>query len=107
PENVPIWFNGTEIARALRGCKSVLVERQEGDRMIVLITDGDSIDLHGGNAEAIARELKEQNITVFAIIIAISQIQDEIITITHTTGGEAFEGATPRRCGPSSAASTR
>jgi Ca-activated chloride channel family protein len=95
PEHVPPWFNGTEIGRALRACKSVLVERQEGDRMIVLITDGDSFDLFGGNAETIARELKEQNITVFAIIIAMSQIQDEIITITHTTGGEAFEAGDP------------
>jgi Ca-activated chloride channel homolog len=95
PENVPPWYGGTEIARALRGCKSVLLERQEGDRMIVLVTDGDSIDLRGGNAEALAKELKENNITVFAIIIAMHRIQDEIITITHTTGGEAFEAGDP------------
>ncbi len=95
PESVPPWYGGTEIARALRACKSVLLERQEGDRMIVLVTDGDSFDLGGGNAETIAKELKEQNITVFAIIIAMSQIQDEIITIAHTTGGEAFEAGDP------------
>ena len=90
PENVPRWFNGTEIGRALRSCKQALVQRNEGDRMILLVTDGDSSDLYGGNAEAIAREMKEANITVFAIIIAMNRIQDEIITITSTTGGEAF-----------------
>jgi Ca-activated chloride channel family protein len=95
PENVPMWFNGTEIARALRSCKQVLVERQEGDRMIVLLTDGLSADLYGGNAETIARELKDNGITVFAIIIGMDRIQDEIITITHTTGGEAFEAGDP------------
>jgi Ca-activated chloride channel family protein len=94
PENVPRWFNGTEIGKALRSCKQVLVERQEGDRMIVLLTDGESYDLFN-NAEAIAKELKEANITVFAIIIGMDRIQDEIITITHTTGGEAFEAGDP------------
>jgi Ca-activated chloride channel family protein len=95
PENVPPWFNGTEIAKALRACKTVLVKRQEGDRMILLLTDGESFDLMGGNAETIARELKENNITVFAIIIGMDRVQDEIITITHTTGGEAFVAGDP------------
>jgi Ca-activated chloride channel family protein len=95
PENVPMWFNGTEIARALRACKKVLVERQDGDRMIVLLTDGESIDLYGGNAENLAKELNDANITVFAIIIGMDRIQDEIITITHRTGGEAWEAGDP------------
>src|SRR5262249_37083343 len=47
PENVPPWFNGTEIGRALRACKQVLAPRQEGDRMIILVTDGESDDLFG------------------------------------------------------------
>jgi Ca-activated chloride channel homolog len=95
PENVPPWFNGTEIGKALRACKSLLVERQEGERMIVLVTDGESFDLFGGNAEAIAKEMKDSNITVFAIIIGMPRIQDEIITITHTSGGEAFDAGDP------------
>ncbi len=90
PENAPPGFGGTEIGKALRACIKVLTPRQEGDRMILLISDGDSFDLHGGNAEAIARELKDNNITVFAVIIAMDRIQDEIITITGSTGGEAF-----------------
>jgi Ca-activated chloride channel family protein len=95
PEKVPIWFGGTEIARALRACKQVLVERQQGERMIVLVTDGESIDLLGGNAETLAKELKEADITVFAIIIGMESIQDEIHTITATTGGEAFLAGDP------------
>lgn len=94
PENAPPWFNGTEIGKALRACKSVLIRRQEGDRMIVLVTDGESFDLYG-NAEPIAKEMRENNITVFAIIIGMTRIQDEIITITHGSGGEAFEAGDP------------
>ena len=90
PDKVPPWFNGTEIGRALRACKEVLVKRQEGDRMILLVTDGESYDLNNGADKEIAKELKDNNITVFAVIIGMERIQDEIITITHATGGEAF-----------------
>jgi Ca-activated chloride channel family protein len=90
PENVPPWFGGTEIGRALRSCARVLSERQEGDRMIVLVTDGDSADLHGGTDKEIAKELKAHSITVYAVIIGMDRIQDEIVNITQLTGGEAF-----------------
>ncbi len=93
PEKVPSWFRGTEIARALRACKQVLVQRQDGDRLIVLVTDGESSDLYG-NAETLARELREARVTVFAIVIGIP-IQDEIRTITRGTGGEAFAVGDP------------
>jgi Ca-activated chloride channel family protein len=69
------------------------VERQDGDRMIVLVSDGDSQDLYG-NAEALAREMGEARITVFAIIIG-EPIQDELRTIARRTGGEAFEVGDP------------
>lgn len=92
PENVPRWFNGTEIGRALRSCAKVFSERQEGDRMIVLITDGESYDLFDGADKEIAKELKANNISVYAVIIPgdIERIQDEIVNITQLTGGEAF-----------------
>lgn len=93
PEKVPGWFGGTEIGRALRGCKQVLAQRQDGgDRMILLVSDGDSFDLYG-NAEAIRDELKRENITVFAIIIGMTAVQDEVVTVTAGTGGEAFLAA--------------
>ena len=63
--------------------------------MILLVTDGESYDLEGDNAEIIAKEMRDNNITVFAIIIGMDRIQDEIVTITHTTGGEAFEAGDP------------
>ena len=95
PENVPYWFNGTEIGKALRACKTELVRRQEGERMIVLLTDGESYDLQGDAAETIVKEMKEADITVFAVIIGMDAIQDEIVTITHATGGDAFLAADP------------
>jgi Ca-activated chloride channel family protein len=95
PDKIPYWFGGTEIGRALRACKKVLAEREEGDRMILLVTDGDSSDLYAGSDVAIARELKAENITVYAAIIGMDRIQDEIHTITGYTGGEAFMAGDP------------
>jgi Ca-activated chloride channel family protein len=82
------------IAKALRACKQVLEQRQEGDRMIILVSDGESFDLHN-NADELARDLRIANISVFAIIIGVSRIQNEILHITGTTGGEAFEVGDP------------
>ncbi len=89
PENVPPWYNGTEIGRALRSCAQVLRERQEGDRMILLVSDGED-ELLRGNDKELARELKADGISVYAVIIAQERVQDEIINITQLTGGEAF-----------------
>jgi Ca-activated chloride channel family protein len=91
PRNLPPWFGGTEIAKALRACRKVLVEREEGDRMIILVTDGYSSDLSGGGDEAVARELAADGITVFTVHIAEGSIPKEIVRIAALTGGEAFK----------------
>jgi Ca-activated chloride channel family protein len=88
PEIAPPWFGGTEIAKALIGCKKQLMTREEGDRMILLITDGDSSDLD--NYVEIAQELNKAGVTVFTVIIGYAQIQDEIVNICRLTGGDAF-----------------
>jgi Ca-activated chloride channel family protein len=98
PENAPPWMNGTDIGKALRSCAKVLCERQEGDRMILLVTDGEDYDLSGGHDMEIARELRANHIAVYAVIIpeaGVHGIQDEIVNITHLTGGDAFLVADP------------
>jgi Ca-activated chloride channel family protein len=95
PEKAPPWMGGTEIGKALRACKRILAERQEGDRMIVLISDGDSFDLWGGNDMEIAKELKENNIVVYEIHISEEAIPDPIANITGLTGGEVFAPGDP------------
>jgi len=91
PGQLPRWFNGTSIGKALLACRRVLTSREEGDRMIVLISDGFSSDLSGGRAKEIASLLKEDRITVYAVHIAESSARDEIVDITSITGGEVFE----------------
>lgn len=90
PETAPPWFGGTEIGKALAACKRRLVERKEGDRMIVLVSDGQSSDLRGGKDEEIAKKLRADEIVVYAIHVATSEPPAQIVNIASITGGEVF-----------------
>jgi Ca-activated chloride channel family protein len=94
PEIAPPAFGGTAIAKALTGCKKELIQREEGDRMILLVTDGISYDLVGNDGD-LTRELKDANITLFCVIAANFEPQAEIVNICKATGGEAFRADDP------------
>ncbi len=95
PENAPPWFGGTAIAKAVMACQSVLTSRQEGDRMVVMVTDGYSYDLANGQDEVVARELQKENITVFIIHVAETEAPPQMGVIASITGGEVFSAGDP------------
>lgn len=95
PGQLPYWYSGTEIGKALLACRSVLIEREQGDRMVVLITDGYSADLGGGREDEIAQKLRADGITVFTVHVADGEIPDEVVKIAAITGGEAFAAGDP------------
>lgn len=90
PENRIPGFGGTEIGKAVMACREELVSRSEGDRMIILVTDGWSSDLGGGNEMEIAKKLKRDGITLFAVNIQESEARGEIVNLARLTGGEVF-----------------
>lgn len=90
PERGIRGFGGTEIGRALLACRKVLIEREEGDRMIVLVSDGFSSDLRGNRSLEIAAELRESNVVVHSIHIAETEVPGNIVNICVTTGGAVF-----------------
>lgn len=96
PELMPPGFNGTEIGKALRACAKVLREQEDGDRMIVLVSDGYSWDLDGGTDAAVAAELKRDGITVFTIHAAEGDPPDSLSVITGATGGAVFAASDPK-----------
>lgn len=98
PDMTPPAFWGTAIAKVLRGAKKELMSRDEGDRMILIVTDGESYDLIGAENE-LAKELKDANITVFCVIAANFDPQAEMMTICRETGGEAFRADEPDALG--------
>jgi len=81
---------GTRIGMGLLSCRDVLNARDDGDKMIILVSDGQSADLMGDRAEQIAKQLRESNITVYGIHIGGGEVPQEILTITSITDGEAF-----------------
>jgi Ca-activated chloride channel family protein len=90
PRRVPRWFGGTEIGKALRACHKILIEREEGDRMIVLVSDGMSSDLSNGKDTELAQRMREDHVVVYAIHIGGGNAPDAIVNITSMTGGEVF-----------------
>ncbi|MEL6896937.1 MAG: vWA domain-containing protein [Planctomycetota bacterium] len=81
---------GTQIGKGLEACRKTLSERQEGDRMIILISDGSSADLYGGRASEVAANLKKDGIVVYDVHVAGGQVPEEIVTIAYETDGEVF-----------------
>ncbi len=92
PENAPPWFGGTAIGKALRACQEVLTSRQDGDRMIILVSDGMSFDLRNGEDVRLAKDLTDDGIVVYAVHVAEGDPPGEIVNVTNLTGGEAFPG---------------
>lgn len=91
PRKLPEGYGGgTMIGKGLKKCQSVLVTRPEGDKMIVLVSDGASFDLGSGQEEEIGRSLKDDGIVVFSIHIGGGQSPPEVAAITNITGGESF-----------------
>lgn len=95
PDNLPYWFGGTMIGKALIACKDVLIEREDGDRMIILVTDGMSFDLVNGGDEEVAKTLRRHNITVCAVHIADTEVPGQLATVAGLTGGEVFSPGDP------------
>lgn len=95
PEKMPPYMGGTQIGLALRSVEKVLNQRPEGDRMVVLISDGESADLGGGVAQEIGEELARDRIVVFYIHVAEGSPQEETFTLASLTGGQAFAAGDP------------
>jgi Ca-activated chloride channel family protein len=93
PDNMPGWMGGTMIANALRGCRDQLARVGEGDRAIVLISDGASGDFQNGGDRAVAEELVEANVRVFGILVGGEGPGiggGGLDTVAATTGGRMF-----------------
>lgn len=97
PANMPPWMGGTLIANALRGCRDQLLRTDEGDRAVILISDGGSADFADGGDRAVTQELAEHKIRVFSILVGGDQGMEAgatgLQTIAAGTGGKVFNAA--------------
>lgn len=89
-----LW-GGTFIGNALTGAADHLAERPVGDRMIILLTDGESPDIKSPKDVPIIADLQEKGVTVFAVLLTDIPVDPALIGIARATGGEAFNAVTP------------
>lgn len=93
--NRPNGFGGTSIGKALLACRKRLISREEGDKMILLVSDGYSSDLYGGRDLEIAKTLSRDGIVVFSVHIAEGEIPEGVVNIAGLTDGDAFSAGDP------------
>lgn len=91
PTFQPSHMGGTAIAAALRFCtQNMLAEAQEGDRIIILVSDGVSFDLQPGDEDDLGDELRAAGVTVYHIHVDESDIPDAVAEVARLSGGDAF-----------------
>jgi Ca-activated chloride channel family protein len=90
PEHLPYQFGGTEIGKAVRFCHKTLMERGDGDRLMILLTDGISSDLGRGEARKIGAELAADQIALIAVFIGESNPPGELTELVRANGGQVF-----------------
>lgn len=92
PQNQPRHMGGTRIGEALRFCLgNMVVEATQGDRMIILVSDGMSSDIgDSGTAMSLADELSASGITVYHVHVGNGSVPAVVQDLARETGGEAF-----------------
>lgn len=96
PERQPMHMGGTRIGAALRFCRDNMIhEADRGDRMIILVSDGESSDLGEGVAQEITDELRDADIVVYHIHVSTEDVPDDVAAIAVGTGGEAYQASDP------------
>ena len=92
PSRQPRHMGGTRIGHALNfALGNMVTEASEGDRMIVLVSDGVSSDLTDSAAAMdIADDLNADDITVYHVHVGTGSVPRIVQDIARETGGEAF-----------------
>ncbi|MGQ0627967.1 MAG: vWA domain-containing protein [Phycisphaerales bacterium] len=93
PESQPPQLGGTRVGHALRFCGGVLAQQPEGDRLIVLLTDGYSSDLDGGAASGIASELAGNGVVVHGIHVGNEAPPEQLNAVVSPTGGQVYSAS--------------
>lgn len=95
PESMPPQFGGTEIGKALRATLQQVRRRGQSEGLIVLVSDGQSGDLHGGAARQVGVELAAAGVVLYAIHVGDEQVPTDLYDLTIPSGGQVFAARNP------------
>jgi Ca-activated chloride channel family protein len=90
PSTLPHHLMSTRIGHALRFTADSLAAQAEGDRLMVLISDGESSDLDGGRAREIGLELAAAGIVLHMVHVGGDQVPQQMYDVSQPTGGTVF-----------------
>ena len=112
PDKLPRHFGGTQIAKALRTCLATMDQlaaqnstseatseaksAAKGDRMVILVSDGQSQDVNQETIPELSHAFRSRGITLFMIYIGYGQPQNELQAICSASGGGAFGVTDPQ-----------
>ncbi|MBX3406768.1 MAG: VWA domain-containing protein [Phycisphaeraceae bacterium] len=96
PASNPHHLMSTRIAHALKFTMGTLAKQSEGDKLIVLISDGESPDLNGGAAQQIGNQLREDGIVLYAVHVGSDEVPGQLYEVVTPTGGQVFSANNPR-----------
>ena len=85
------WWDRTLVGNAIRTAAELLVQRSEGDRMMIVLTDGETRDMEGALAVELGQELRANDIVLYAISVRAEGASDDLRTACDLTGGQLFE----------------
>ena len=95
PMALPPHLGSTRIGHAVRFTSQTLSQQEEGDRLMILVSDGYSGDLDGGNARQIGMELAADHIVLYMIQIGDEAAPQQMYELTEPTGGQVFNVRDP------------
>lgn len=90
PATLPPALGSTRVGNALKYCNEVLVQQEEGDRLVILLTDGFSSDLDGGAAATVGALLAANHVVVHAIHVGDGAPPAQLSAVVAPTGGKVF-----------------
>ncbi len=95
PDHQTGRMGGTEIGAALRYVvKNMEEEAKDGDRLVVLISDGQSSDVENGNQYSVAKVLTDARCVLYYIHVAEDDpISEGAAELARLTGGEGLAAA--------------
>lgn len=85
------WWDRTLVGNAITQCSVLLEQRSEGDRMLIVLTDGETRDMEGALAAQIGQSLKDRDIVLYAISVRSEGASPDLRTACAITGGQMFE----------------
>jgi Ca-activated chloride channel family protein len=90
PERMPRQFGGTQIAKALDACLATVSARPDGDRMVILVSDGQSGDFSAGRAEGVARSYAAAGVVMYMVFVGDGTPDEGVRMIAAASGGQVF-----------------